>query len=148
MRLTKPQWRPSAARHRASRRSVIDVSGFAGIMLALLFLTMFCEMYPIHRLQPPVDMAVARHSSPAPDALREDALVLCITRDGSLYFLNARIAPYDLPQTLREAVERSGMRTLYLKADARPKYADIKTAVDRVREAGLTNITFLTEAHP
>jgi len=51
----------------------------------------FGEMYPMHPKVLPVDMPRAQRSSLAPDALREDALILGISRDGTLYLLNTRI---------------------------------------------------------
>jgi biopolymer transport protein TolR len=149
MRFTERQWTPSAKQRRARLRGVIDASGFAGIMLALLFLMMFGEMYPMHPWSLPVDMAFARHSTLQPNAEREDAVIVGITRDGGLYVNNARVRYGDLPNVLREAMRDSEDKTVYVKADARAKYGDVKIALDSIRNANVTNIAFLTEtSHP
>ena len=147
MRFVASQWTPSAKQRRAPSRSVIDVSGFAGIMLALLFLMMFGLFYPGHPLQAPVDTPVTQHSTLQPGASREDVMEIAIARDGMVYFRNRRILLADIPDVLHEAVRDGAEKTVYVKADARAKYGDVKTALDQIRQSGLQNITFLTE-HP
>jgi biopolymer transport protein TolR len=144
MRFIKSEWTPSAKQKRARLRGVIDVSGFAGIMLALVFLMMFGEMYPMHPKSLPVDMAITRHSSSLPNAQREDALIVTITRDGRLYIYNTLVSPADLPDVLREAMRDRQDKTVYVKADARAKYGNVKVALDAIRTANATNIAFLT----
>ena len=141
----QPTW--TTRKKRAPLRSVIDVSGFAGVVLALLFLMMFGERYPMHPKSSPVDMAMIRHSSSLPNAQREDAVIVTITRDGSLYLLNTRVTPADVPPQLRDLMGSREDKTVYVKADARAKYGDVKTVLDQIRQSGLQNITFLTE-HP
>jgi biopolymer transport protein TolR len=123
----------------------MDVSGFAGVMLALLFLMMFGEMYPMHPKSLPVDMAFARHSTSQANAEREDAVIVGIMRDGRLYVMNAVVNPVDLPNVLGEVMARSNDKTVYVKADARAKYGAVKVALDAIRSANVTNIVFLTE---
>jgi biopolymer transport protein TolR len=145
MRFIESQWTPSAKQRRARPRGVIDVSGFAGVMLALLFLMMFGEMYPMHPWLFPVDMASARNASSQPNAQREDAVIVTITRDGGLYLMNARVTPADIPPQLRDLMGRREDKTVYVRADARARYADVKVALDAIRSANVTNIAFLTE---
>jgi biopolymer transport protein TolR len=145
MRLIERQWTPSAKQRRARLRGAIDVTGFAGVMLALLFLMMSGEMYITHPKSLPVDMASARNASSQPNARREDAVIVTITRDGSLYLMNARVTPADIPPQLRDLMGSREDKTVYVKADARAKYADVKVALDAIRSANVTNIAFLTE---
>jgi len=141
MRFSKPQWRPSLAKRRARVRSVIDVSAFAGVVLALLFLFLPLEVH--HPRYIPADLPTTYHSPFKPDALRDDALIVTITRDGSLYFRNTRISLEILPDSLREALRDGTQKTVYISADSRAKYANVKAVVDRIRDSGVTNITFL-----
>jgi biopolymer transport protein TolR len=147
MRFVERQWNPSAKKRRARLRGVIDVSGFAGVMLALLFLMMFGEMYPMHPRSLPVDIPSARNASSQPNARREDAVIVTITRDGSVYLMNARVTPADIPPQLRDLMGSREDKTVYVKADARAKYGDVKIALDSIRATNVTNIVFLTE-HP
>jgi biopolymer transport protein TolR len=105
-------------------------------------------MYPIHPRSLPVDMAFALHSTLQPNARREDAVIVGIARDGGLYVNNSRVRSDDLPDVLREAMRESAGKTVYVKADARARYADVKIALDSIRAANVTNIVFLTERPP
>jgi len=106
---------------------------------------MFGEMYPMHPRSLPVDMASARHASAQANARRDDAVTVTITRDGSLYLMNARVTLADIPPQLRDLMGNREDKTVYVKADARARYADVKVALDAIRSANVTNITFLTE---
>jgi biopolymer transport protein ExbD len=116
-------------------------------MLVLLFIVMFGNMYPTHRHLLPVDVPVTQHSTMQPGAAQDNSLIVTVTRDGTVYFLNARISPADLPKALREAAGERAEKTVYVKADARAKYGDVKAVLDQIRQSGLQNITFLTN-HP
>ena len=148
MKFMASQWTPSAKQRSAPSRSLIDVSGLAGIMLALLFLMMFGWMYPMHPRSLPVDMAIAPHSTLQPGAKCDDAVTVGITRDGGLYVNNSRVSSADLPELWREAIRERGDKAIYVKADARAKYGDVKIVVDSIRSPNATHIVFLTERPP
>ncbi|MGB2656317.1 MAG: biopolymer transporter ExbD [Candidatus Acidiferrum sp.] len=143
MRFTTPQWRPSAAKRRTPPRNVIDVSAFASIMFALLFL-MLGMTPPSDTNSLPVDLTNSAHSTLKPSALREDSLQVSITRDGTVFFRNARIALADLPDALRKGLRNGAENTIYIKADNHARYADVKAALDQIHFAGIQNVTFLT----
>jgi biopolymer transport protein TolR len=144
--VSPPSW--TTRKNRGVRpRTSIDLSPFLSIMVVLLFIVMFGNMYPIHRRQASADIPMTEHSTLQPAALREDALEVAVTRDGTVYFRNHRILPADLPDALREAASDGAEKTVYVKADSRAKYGDVKAALDLIRQSGLQNITFLTN-HP
>jgi biopolymer transport protein ExbD len=128
-------------------RSAIDVSAFASVMFVLVFLMMFSTITNSHSGWSGADLAIAYHSTLTPAVLREDALEVLITRDGTVYFRNHRILLAELPEALREGVRNGAQKTVYIKVDARAKYYDVKTLLDQVRQSGLQNINFLTEQH-
>lgn len=145
--VSPPSW--TTRKNRGARpRTSIDFSPFLSIMVVLLFIVMLGNMDPIHRHQTPTDMPMTEHSTLQPAALREDALEVGITRDGTAYFRNHRIRPADLPNALREAARDGAEKTVYVKADARTKYGDVKAVLDQIRQSGLQDITFLTEHSP
>jgi biopolymer transport protein ExbD/biopolymer transport protein TolR len=92
-----------------------------------------------------VDIPAARHSSLKPGANREDALIVAVSRDGSIYLDDARVAPDDLPDQLREAIRYGTQKAVYVKADSRAKYGDVKAVLDKIHLAGIEKVTFLTE---
>jgi biopolymer transport protein ExbD len=140
-----PSW--TTRKKHTQPRTSIDLSAFLSVMLVLLFIVMFGNMYPTHRHLLPVDVPVTQHSTMQPGAAQDNSLIVTVTRDGTVYFLNARISPADLPKALREAAGERAEKTVYVKADARAKYGDVKAVLDQIRQSGLQNITFLTN-HP
>jgi biopolymer transport protein ExbD len=144
-RFIKPQWRPSTALRRSRLHIAIDVSAFLSIMFFLVFLHLRLTSVP-HPGPPPADLPPSSHSTLEPAALREDAMRVFVTRDGSLYFRGTRATRDDLPIMISASLRAGSERTVYISADARAKYADVKSVIDRVRESGITNITLMT--HP
>jgi biopolymer transport protein TolR len=116
-------------------------------MVVLFFIVMFGTTNPMHRRIVPVDMPITQYSTTQPAALREDALEVAIARDGSIFLRNTRILPTELPHALRAAASDGAEKTVYVKADARAKYGDVKVVLEQIRQSGLQNITFLTN-HP
>jgi len=97
---------------------------------------------PHHSL--PVDLAAASHALPMPDAQKEDAITVMIARDGALYFRNYRTTFDDLPRAaIEEAVRDGAERKVYVKADARARYSDVKATIDAIRLAGIREVVFL-----
>jgi biopolymer transport protein TolR len=141
-----PAWTTRKKRD-ARLRISIDLSAILSVLLALAFLIMFGNLYPTHSHSRPVDMPMSQHATMQPRAVQDDSLIVTVTRDGTVYLRNARLSPADLPKALREAAGESAEKTVYVKADARAKYGDIKAVLDQIRQSGLQNITFLTE-HP
>jgi biopolymer transport protein ExbD len=94
------------------------------------------------------DLPITLHATLKPAALREDAMTLIITRDGMLYFRNIKIPQKDLPDAIRVALRNGSEKNLYINVDARAKYADINAVLDRIRDSGMTSVTFLTERYP
>jgi biopolymer transport protein ExbD len=92
-----------------------------------------------------VDLPRSEHSSRLPAALREDAMRVSILRDGRVYLGLYRIAVEDLPIQIREGLRGGAENRVYLYADARARYADVKMALDAVRLAGVKQVSFITE---
>jgi biopolymer transport protein TolR len=141
-----PSW--TTRKNRDARlRNSIDISAILSVLLALAFLIMLGNSYPTHHHSLPVDVPVTQHSTMQPAAVQDDSLIVTVTRDGTVYLLNARILPTDLPDAIRDLANGRAEKTIYVKADARAKYGDIKVVLDQIRQSGLRNITFLTN-HP
>lgn len=115
-------------------------------MLALLALLIGPSVHVVDLVHIPVDMARTQHAVLKPSALREDAIVIAISRDGSLFFRDGRIRPDHLTEAIRNAVLGGAEKVVYVKADARAKYGDVQALYDRIHAAGVKNITFLTES--
>ena len=70
---------------------------------------------------------------------------LVIQRDGSAYFGNARINFQELPPLIRDAVQKGAEKRIYLQADSRAKFSDVKAALEFIQLAKITDITIITE---
>jgi biopolymer transport protein TolR len=118
-------------------------------MFVLLYVLMpLPGIPPMHGTN--ADLPKVDHSRPLPRALREDAVTVMITRDGSIYLTtelgSSHIRPDQLrPELHKEFARTGGERKVYIKADARVKYGFIKEVMDSIRAAGIENISFLTE---
>jgi biopolymer transport protein ExbD len=80
-----------------------------------------------------------------PGAIREDALLVTVTRDGNVFFGVHQMHPADLPPAIRNSVLGGAEQKVYLRVDARAKYGDAVFVIDQVREAGIQNIGLITE---
>ncbi len=80
-----------------------------------------------------------------PMALRDDAMKISLSRDGTIYFGDTRVASNDLPEQLRLRMQNSPQRKVFLVVDQRAKYWDVSVVLDDVRRAGIWDVAFLTE---
>ena len=136
-------------RHRPSQfLNGIDVWAFLSIEIVLLIIFMtYVPPNSHHRAS--IDLAVVDHARPMPGAIREDALLVTVTRDGNVFLGTHQMHPTDLPPVIRNSVLAGAERKVYLKVDARAKYSDAVLVIDQVREAGIQNIGIITEQrHP
>ena len=92
-----------------------------------------------------VELAVTSNAVAMPDADKEDALIVAVTHNGSVYFGIDPITPAALAEKhgLSSRVEEK----LYIKADARTPYANVLKVLDAVRKAGVTAPNLLTAQH-
>lgn len=122
----------------------IDVTAFAGVMLVLVYL--FMSPYPVCSSgRPAVDFPKVSSPVPMRAADREDAIVIGIERDGKVFFRTDRTSPEDLPVKIREALRRGAENKVYIKADARAKYASVKEVLDGIHAAGVRKIGILVD---
>ena len=80
-----------------------------------------------------------------PDADKEDAIVVAITRDGSLYLGQDRIAGSEIGQKVRDLLADKPGKQIFVRADAHARYLDVENAIDDVRSAGVDSVGLLTE---
>ena len=91
-----------------------------------------------------VDLPVSSNAVAVPAADKEDALVVTVTQDGSLYLGINPMGISALAGRVRDVLAHRKEETLYVKADARALYTDVVRVLDAVRGAGVENITLLT----
>jgi biopolymer transport protein TolR len=93
----------------------------------------------------PVNMAKAENAVNLPNADKDDAIIVAVTRD-SHYFLGSReIGLDEITDQVKDLLSNRLDKTVYVRSDARAKYGDVVKAVDEVRSAGVENLGLLTE---
>jgi biopolymer transport protein ExbD/biopolymer transport protein TolR len=92
-----------------------------------------------------VDMAKVDNPTAMPDADKEDAIVVAITRDGGVYLGQDHVAPSDLGTKVRDKLADTPGKTIFVRADARAQYRAVEDAIDAVRTAGVDEVGLLTQ---
>jgi biopolymer transport protein ExbD len=121
----------------------INVTPMADVMLVLLII--FMVITPMLQKGVSVDMAKAENPRQMPDADKEDAVVLAVTRDGKAYLGSDPVRLEDITTKVKDRISSKLDKTVYVKSDARAKYGDVVSVVDNVRAAGVDSLGLLTE---
>jgi biopolymer transport protein TolR len=79
------------------------------------------------------------------DANREDAMVTAIMRDGKVFFGNEGVTAEQLTDKIRERLSHHADRKVFIRADARARYATVSAVLDGIRSAGVLRIAILVE---
>jgi biopolymer transport protein TolR len=125
----------------------IDVSALLAVILVLLVIFMSTPVN--HHPRGAVDLAKVSHPRLMRDAVREDALIVAVLRDGRVFFRTGSVQTGDLPAQLREALAHGAEKKVYIKADARARFASVKDVLHAVQESGVENVAFITDQrHP
>jgi len=123
--------------------SDINVTPMADVMLVLLII--FMVVTPMLQKGVSVDLAKAANPRQMPDADKEDAVVLAVTRDGKMYMGADQVRLDEVTTKVKDRISSKLDKTVYVKSDARAKYGDVVALVDNVRAAGVDSLGLLTE---
>jgi len=123
----------------------IDPAPIAAIFFAFVAMFLGDLANPHARRTALVDRASASHTRYLPKALREDAILIAVTRDGSVYFRNMRLSPAELPNKIHDSVLNGAEKRIYLQVDARVKYGNVSAVLPYIQLSGVENVSFLTE---
>jgi len=91
-----------------------------------------------------VDLPVTRSAVAIPEADKEDALVVAVTRNGDVFLGTDRTSVAVLPGKIKSAVSHRSVKMLYIKADARAPYSTVVSILDSLDAVGLRKFAFLT----
>jgi biopolymer transport protein TolR len=119
---------------------------FAGVMAMVMFVILLAFMTdtaPYHS-GVSVDLPKVSHSISMQGALREDAMLVTVMRDGRIYFDNEQIFSDSLAKKINDHLkDRRVERKVYIKADMRARYGAVKSVLDEVHSAGVLRIGIL-----
>ena len=92
-----------------------------------------------------VDMAKVDNATNMPDADKEDAIVVAVTRDGGVFLGQNKTSLDQLGVQVSEKLADKPGKTIYIRADARAQYRAVEDAIDAVRTAGVEDVGLLTQ---
>jgi len=84
-----------------------------------------------------VELPATRNARAMPEADREDALIITVTADGSLYRGVNPVRSAALIEEVKASLSERTDKKLYIKADARTRYANVEKVLDIARRAGV-----------
>jgi biopolymer transport protein ExbD/biopolymer transport protein TolR len=123
--------------------SNINVTPMVDVMLVLLII--FMVITPMLQQKVAVDMAKVDNPTPMPDADKEDAIVVAVTRDGGVFLGQDHVATSELGAKVRDKLADRPGKTIYIRADARAQFRAVEDAIDAVRTAGIDEVGLLTQ---
>src|SRR6266536_305323 len=116
--------------------SDINVTPLVDIMLVLLII--FMVITPMLQHGVSVDLARTQNPRQMPDAEKEDATLVAISRDGRIYLGTHQIAADEITPKVKDLLNSKPLdKTVYLKSDQRARYGDVVKVVDSLRAAGV-----------
>jgi len=121
----------------------INVTPMVDVMLVLLII--FMVITPMLQNKVSVDMAKVDNPTSMPDADKEDAIVVAITRDGGVFLGQDKIAVSELGARVRDKIADKPGKTIFVRADARAQFRAVEDAIDAVRTAGVDEVGLLTQ---
>jgi biopolymer transport protein TolR len=92
-----------------------------------------------------VEMAKVSNPEDMPNADRDDAIIVGISRDGSIFLGNQKTPLDQISSLVRDRISNRVDKTVFIKSDGRAKYGDVVKLVDEVRSAGVDNVGLLTD---
>jgi biopolymer transport protein TolR len=120
-----------------------NIIPMADIMLVLLII--FMVVTPMLQKGMSVEMAKVTNPVDMPNADRDDAIIVGISRDGAIFLGNQKTSIDQIGSLVRDRISNRVDKTVFIKSDGRAKYGDVVKLVDEVRSAGVDNVGLLTD---
>jgi biopolymer transport protein ExbD/biopolymer transport protein TolR len=126
--------------------SDINVTPMVDVMLVLLII--FMVITPMLSKGQNVNLVKTHNDIKMQEADKEDAIMVAITRDGKDFLSpgNALIEPDKLAGKVKDLQQNRSDKTVYIKADARARFASVTDVIDNLRTAGVDQLGLITEA--
>src|SRR5260370_31256783 len=110
-----------------------NVIPMADIMLVLLII--FMVVTPMLQKTQSVDLASTDNPRDMKDTDKDDAIVVAITSDGTIYMGNTRIQKEEITEQLNDRISTRLDKTAYVKSDSLGKYGRVVEVVGQIRSA-------------
>jgi biopolymer transport protein ExbD len=117
----------------------------AGALISIDACGRLTRLLPHKKSISQVQLARVDNAYPMPDAAKEDAIVVTVTRDGELWLGQSKTDISELGEQLRDRIADKLDRTMFLRADARARFLDVEDVLDSMRAAGADDVGLLTQ---
>lgn len=109
--------------------------------MVLVLLVIFMITAPV--LQSGIEVAVPKTRTVR--EITEQRVVVTIDRDSGIFLGDKPVNIHDLPVRLRLNSPDPARQVIYLRADERVPFGAFATVMDAVKQAGITNISIVTQ---
>jgi biopolymer transport protein ExbD len=125
--------------------SDINVTPMVDVMLVLLII--FMVITPMLSKGVNVNLVKTKNPIQMKAADQEDAILVAITRDGKVFLSpgNTLMQPDQLSSKVKDLQQNRADKTVYIKADARARFAGVTEVIDNLRTAQVDQVGLLTE---
>jgi biopolymer transport protein TolR len=117
----------------------INITPLVDVVLVLLVIFMLAA--PV--LQSGIEVAVPKTRTVK--EVTESRVVVTIGKDQTVYLGDQPVNVHDLPYKLRQSGKDPAHQVIYLRADERVPFGAFATVMDAVKQAGITNISIVTQ---
>ena len=113
----------------------------------LVLLIIFMVITPMLSKGQTVNLVKTHNDIKMQEADKEDAVLIAITRDGKAFLSpgNMLIQPDQLAGKVKDLQTNRSDKTVYIKADARARFASVTEVIDNLRTAGVDQLGLITE---
>ena len=119
--------------------SEINVTPFVDVVLVLLIIFMITA--PV--LQSGIEVSVPKTQTVK--EITEERLVITIDRSQRVYLGNEPVNIHQIGAKLREKIRDPEQQAVFLRSDENVPFGAFATVMDAVKQAGITNVSIVTE---
>jgi biopolymer transport protein ExbD/biopolymer transport protein TolR len=124
-----------------TRSSLAEINITPLVDVVLVLLVIFMITAPV--LQSGIEVSVPKTKTVK--EITEQRVVLTIDRDQQVFLGDKAVNLHDLPRLLQQGVDPT-KKIIYLRADERVPFGAFASLMDAVKQAGITNISIVTQA--
>jgi biopolymer transport protein TolR len=124
-----------------TRSSLAEINITPLVDVVLVLLVIFMITAPV--LQSGIEVSVPKTRTVR--EITEQRMVLTIDRDAQVFLGDKLVNLHDLPQILKQGTGDPTKKVIYLRADERVPFGNFASLMDAVKQAGITNISIVTQ---
>jgi biopolymer transport protein ExbD/biopolymer transport protein TolR len=128
-----------------SMGAIVDINVTPMVDVMLVLLIIFMVITPMLSKGVSVDLVRTRNHIAMDEADQEDAILVAVTREGSVFLGRSKIEANKLKAEVEDILTTRIDKTVYVKSDARSRYERVVEVVNILRSAGCDQVGLLTE---